>query len=116
MIYDDQLTEFLHLSLLYPVHPKALAMRRALLINSGLPVLFLLTTWMYTQQPAPQNNPQEQDQEPVTTLRKDVNVVNIFFNVKDKHAAIIPNLTKADFELYEDGKPQTIKYYRKETD
>ena len=91
-------------------------MRRALLINSGLPVLFLLSTWMCAQQPAPQNNPQEQDQEPVTTLRKDVNVVNIFFNVKDKHSAIIPDLTKADFELNEDGKPQTIKYFSKETD
>jgi VWFA-related protein len=71
---------------------------------------------MSAQQSAPQNNQQDQDQEPVTTLRKDVNVVSIFFNVKDKHAAIIPDLTKPDFELYEDGKPQTIKYFSKETD
>jgi VWFA-related protein len=71
---------------------------------------------MSAQQSAPQNNQQDQDQEPITTLRRDVNVVNIFFNVKDKHSAIIPDLTKADFELFEDGKPQTIKYFSKESD
>ena len=92
-------------------------MRTALLTKSGLAVVLFLSTWMSAQQPAPQNNQnQEPDQEPVTTLRRDVNVVNIFFNVKDKHAAIIPDLTKADFELYEDGKQQTVKYFSKESD
>jgi len=67
------------------------------------------------QQPTTQQN-QDQDQEPITTLRRDVNVVNLFFNVKDKHSALIPDLTKADFELNEDGKPQTIKYFAKESD
>jgi VWFA-related protein len=88
-------------------------------------VFLLLSLWMSAQQPAPQNTPQDksqgtknqdQDQEPITTLRRDVNVVNLFFNVRDKHSALIPDLTKADFELYEDGKPQTIKYFTKESD
>ena len=90
-------------------------MCRALLLTRRVIPILLLSTWMSPQQPAPQNN-QDQDQEPVTTLRRDVNVVNIFFNVKDKHAAIIPDLTKADFDLFEDGKPQTIKYFSKESD
>src|SRR5437899_2509038 len=117
MIYDDRLTEFLHLSLLYPVHPKALAMCRALLLTRrAFSGLLLLSALMSGQQSTPQNNQQDQDQEPVTTLRRDVNVVNIFFNVKDKHSAIIPDLAKADFELFEDGKPQNIKYFSKESD
>jgi len=93
-------------------------MSRALssLFFHALSVVLLLATWMSAQQPAPQNNQQDQDQQPVTTFSKNVNVVNIFFNVKDKHAAIIPDLTKPDFELYEDGKPQTIKYFSKESD
>ncbi len=49
------------------------------------------------------------------TLKVNVNVVQLFFNVKDKHGALIPNLTKNDFEVYEDGKPQTIKYFTAET-
>jgi len=91
-------------------------------ICRALTVALLLSLCMSAQQSAPQNTQQPpatqqtQDQEPVTTLRRDVNVVNLFFNVKDKHSALIPDLTKADFELYEDGKPQTVKYFSKETD
>ena len=49
------------------------------------------------------------------TLRVKVNVVGLFFNVKDKHGALIPNLTKDDFQVLEDGKPQTIKYFAAES-
>ncbi len=44
-----------------------------------------------------------------------VNIVQLFFNVKDKHGALIPNLTKDDFDIYEDGKQQTVKYFTPET-
>ena len=54
-------------------------------------------------------------QEPLPTIKANVNVVSIFFNVKDKHGALMPNLTKDDFEVFEDGKPQTIKYFTPET-
>ena len=55
-----------------------------------------------------------QQQGEVPTFRKNVNVVNVFFNVKDKHGALIPNLAKDEFEIYENGKPQTIKYFSAE--
>jgi VWFA-related protein len=59
----------------------------------------------------------DQSQEESTeTLKVNVEVVQLFFNVKDKHGALIPNLTKADFDVAEDGKPQTIKYFKAETD
>jgi VWFA-related protein len=70
------------------------------------------------QQPAsPKSDEQKSDdsQQPTETLKVNVNVVQLFFNVKDKHGALIPNLTKADFEVSEDGKPQTIKYFTAET-
>jgi VWFA-related protein len=44
-----------------------------------------------------------------------VNVVNVFFTAKDKHGTLVPNLTKDEFQLSEDGKPQTIKYFSAET-
>jgi VWFA-related protein len=56
-----------------------------------------------------------EDQKPAETLKLNVNVVGLFFNVKDKHGALMPNLTKDDFEVYEDGKPQTIKYFAAES-
>ena len=49
------------------------------------------------------------------TLKVNVNVVGVFFNVKDKHGALIPNQTKDDFQVFEDGKPQTIKYFSAES-
>lgn len=56
-----------------------------------------------------------QQQGELPTFRKNVNVVNVFFNVKDKHGALIPNLTQDAFELNENGKPQTIKYFSSES-
>jgi VWFA-related protein len=49
------------------------------------------------------------------TLKVRVNVVQLFYNVKDKKGALIPNQTKDDFELFEDGKPQAIKYFTAES-
>jgi VWFA-related protein len=62
------------------------------------------------QKPADSRKPDD-DQGPVETVRVNVNVVGLFFNVKDKHGALIPNLTKDDFQVLEDGTPQTIKYF-----
>ena len=71
------------------------------------------------QLPQPQDQQQQQqssDQDSVEVFKSQVNVVNLFFNVKDKHGMLIPNLTKTDFEVLEDGKPQNIKYFSAESD
>lgn len=57
----------------------------------------------------------DDDQKPTETLKVNVNVVQLFFNVKDKKGALIPNLTKNDFEIFEDGTPQTAKYFNAES-
>ncbi|MGA8345371.1 MAG: VWA domain-containing protein, partial [Candidatus Sulfotelmatobacter sp.] len=67
------------------------------------------------QQPTSPDQKSDDSQQPTETLKVNVNVVQLFFNVKDKHGALIPNLTKNDFEVSEDGKPQTIKYFTAET-
>jgi VWFA-related protein len=58
---------------------------------------------------------QSQDQS-METLKVNVEVVQLFFNVKDKHGALIPNLNKDNFQLFEDGHPQVIKYFKAESD
>jgi len=66
--------------------------------------------------PAPSQEQQApSDQEPVQTFKSQVNVVNLFFNVKDKHGMLIPNLAKEDFQVLEDGKPQAVKYFSAES-
>lgn len=64
--------------------------------------------------PSPPSN--EAGDSSTETLKVNVDVVQLFFNVKDKHGALIPNLTKDGFDLLEDEKPQTIKYFKAETD
>jgi VWFA-related protein len=67
-------------------------------------------------QTSPQSSDQNQDQDQsAATLQVNVNVVQLFFNVKDKKGALIPNLKKEDFHIFEDGKPQTIKYFAAES-
>jgi len=61
-----------------------------------------------------QDSAPPQDQNPEETLKVNVNVVNVFFNVHDKHGGLVGGLTKDDFQLFEDGKPQTIKYFNAE--
>ena len=61
-----------------------------------------------------QNQGDNNDQS-VATLRINVDVVQLFFNVKDRKGGLIPNLTKDDFDIFEDGKPQTIKYFAAES-
>jgi len=63
-----------------------------------------------------QENQQEERDQSVSTLKVNVNVVQLFFNVKDKKGGLIPSLTKGDFQLLEDGKPETIKYFAAESD
>jgi VWFA-related protein len=46
----------------------------------------------------------------------DVRAVTVLASVRDKHGKLIPNLTKDDFQLQEDGHPQTIQYFAKESD
>jgi len=63
-----------------------------------------------------QNQPPTSEDQATETLKVNVEVVQLFFNVKDKHGALIPSLTKDSFDVLEDGKPQTIKYFKAESD
>src|SRR6201994_3883068 len=52
---------------------------------------------------------------PPTTLSVDVKVVTLPVTVRDKKGQIVANLTKDDFTLMEDNRPQTIKYFNLDT-
>src|ERR1051326_7130913 len=78
-------------------------------------LVLALTLAAAAQQSSPQKPAETPPgQDTVQTLKVDVNVVNLFFNVKDGHGALIPALTKNDFSIFEDGRQQTIKYFTAE--
>lgn len=52
---------------------------------------------------------------PETTLKVDVKLVNVFVTVTDANGAPVGNLQKENFVLKEDGKPQKIAIFAKES-
>jgi VWFA-related protein len=96
-----------------PVSPRCVL---AAWVLAGLCVApFLMGQQPSGQQPSSPDQKSDDSQQPTETLKVNVNVVQLFFNVKDKHGALIPNLTKDDFDIFEDGQKQTIKYFTPET-
>ena len=49
-------------------------------------------------------------------IKVDVNLVNVLCTVRAKNGALVGNLQKSDFQVFEDGKAQEIKYFTRETD
>jgi len=91
---------------------KSLLLIGALVVSGGL--------WAQ-QTPVQQNPPQqkstnqERQSEPTTTIRVDVNLINVFVTVTDEHGAPIGGLTKENFILKEDDREQRIAVFDKES-
>jgi VWFA-related protein len=69
-------------------------------------------------QPSAQTGPANQaPEEPLETIRKSVDEVNVIFTVTDKRGHFVKNLSKTDFDVLDDRKPPTsIVNFRSETD
>jgi VWFA-related protein len=61
---------------------------------------------------APAPSPEE---ESVATFKLSVNLVDVFFTVKDKSGILVPHLTKDDCTVLEDKQPQKLKNFVAET-
>jgi VWFA-related protein len=72
-------------------------------------VAFAMAVATGAQQPAPASQSQE-NQRP--TFRSGVEMVTINAVVRDHKGRVVSNLTRADFELLDTGRPQTIKDFR----
>src|SRR5579872_3022951 len=60
--------------------------------------------------------PSARAQDEPTTFKSDVKVVNVLSTVLNKKGQIIRDLTKDDFTLLENGRPQAIKYFATQSD
>lgn len=92
------------------------------LAASGLAVLGLTATPTLAAQqtakadaPAAKSDAKAEDDKPVTTLKVQTNEVILPVIVRDKKGQAVPNLKADDFILHEDGRPQTIKSFARET-
>ncbi len=64
----------------------------------------------------PASRAQEAQEGEGAVITVDVEVVNILATVRDKKGRLINDLSKEDFILEEDGVPQTIHYFSRQTD
>ena len=55
------------------------------------------------------------DETPVATFKQTVNLVDLFFTVKDKSGNLVPHLTRNQCTVMEDKAPQTLKSFVAET-
>jgi len=92
---------------------------RAAALLLALPVLSLAGWAQLAPSPdappvstAPPPAPEEQS---VATFKLEVNLVDLFFTVKDKSGNLVPHLTKDDCTVAEDKVPQTLKHFVAET-
>jgi Ca-activated chloride channel family protein len=51
-----------------------------------------------------------------TTLRVDVKLVDVFVSVTDRNGAIVGGLTRGDFSVKEDGRPQSIAVFERQSE
>jgi len=57
-----------------------------------------------------------QDRDPDAKYTSAVNVVNVLANVHDKEGKVISTLAQDDFSIEEDGRPQSIQYFARQSD
>lgn len=55
-------------------------------------------------------------QSPDVTFRVDVKLVNVFVNVTDANGAVVGGLTRDDFALFEDNRPQEIAVFERQSE
>jgi hypothetical protein len=98
--------------------------RRARLRDLLCSGVFILTALVAGAAQARQQAAQSQEAQPQTKTEQgstpkisvDVKTVSVPVTVHDKHGKIISNLTKEDFVVEEDGRPQTVNYFAREKD
>jgi VWFA-related protein len=86
--------------------------QRLALVLAGI-VLLLASQPLDSQQPAAGSQQPPAIQQPIAVQ---VKVVNVLATVRDKHGNIVRGLTRNDFTLEEDGRPQEIRYFSQESD
>ena len=67
--------------------------------------------------PLPLPPPATSADEPVLTIKKRVDEVNVLFIATDRHGKFVRNLNQNDFSIFDDHKPvESILNFRRETD
>jgi Ca-activated chloride channel family protein len=67
-------------------------------------------------QPPARANPQGAPQAASDSIRRDVNLVDVLFTVFSKQNRIVSTLNESDFTVADDGQPQRIVFFNRQSD
>lgn len=70
----------------------------------------VILLWMAAAWPTPSQNP------PEAPIKVDVDVVNVLCTVYDRRGVLVGDLARDDFQVFEDGRLQQIRYFARDTD
>ena len=94
-------------------------MMKRILATMSLLFVARFRGWLPAQEAKPGTPPSHEagdSHQPPQTIISHVYLVNVPLTVTDKKNRLVIMMTKDDFNLFEDGKPQTIQYFSRETD
>src|SRR5689334_9523869 len=89
-------------------------MRRTMIIAAAAVGLALVPLTERAQQQPAASPPQAPQQS--QTIRREVNLVDVLFTVLNRRNKLVPDLDKGDFKILDDGNPQDIRYFSRQTD
>src|SRR5438874_9853332 len=71
-----------------------------------------------TSQQAPPSAPTPSQQAPRSgqTFKREVNLVDVLFTVLNRRNKLVADLAESDFKVFDEGKPQEIRYFSRQTD
>ena len=88
-------------------------MRRTIIVSAlALAFALLPLSERAQQQPAAPSQAPQQSQ----TIKREVNLVDVLFTVLNRRNKLVPDLDKTDFKVLDDGVPQDIRYFSRQTD
>ena len=88
-------------------------------LGVGLPVCAVASWCQLAPSPdaAPVSTaPASPDEKPVATFKQTVNLVDLFFTVRDGKGSLVPHLNQQNCSVRDDKEPQTFKSFVAETD
>ena len=69
-----------------------------------------------SKQQTPPPTSQQPPSQTGQTFRREVNLVDVLFTVLNRRNKLVPDLEQGDFKVFDEGKPQEIRYFSKQSD
>lgn len=91
-------------------------MRKLALASVVMALAMVSAKSAFPQGEMPKDNTKDNTQDKDTTIHSQVDVVSVYFTVRDEKKHLAGELTRDHFHVFEDGKEQPIKFFANHSD